>query len=135
MAVVAAADKNVYVLGVELDAYKWRYGLECHFGLVGILHVPYVRVDAHLIAILLKLQVAIGSSYLFRAVNVPRYVVGRALHRVRVSEHVDRLGRGYLVVLLRMHLVEIQLVNVDRIVLFDYMLHGLIIKRVKFVQL
>jgi len=127
LAVVAAADEHVRVLRIELDADEWRDGLEGHLGPVRVLHVPDVRVDAAglVAATLLELQVAVGGGDLARAVHVPGDVVGGALERVRVAEHVDGLGRGHLVHLLRVHFVEVQLVDVDGVVLFDHVLDSL----------
>ena len=129
LAVVAAGDEHVRVLRIELDADEWRDGLEGHLGPVRVLHVPDVRVDAAGLvaaaAALLELQVAVGGGELARPVHVPGDVVGGALERVRVAEHVDGLGRGHLVHLLRVHFVEVQLVDVDGVVLFDHVLDSL----------
>ena len=88
-------------------------------------NVPNVRVDAGLGASLLELEIAVGGGDLLGTVRVPRDVVGRALDRIGVLEDVDGLCRGQLLDHLRAHVVEVELVNVDGVVLADHVLNRL----------
>eukprot|EP00964_Phaeocystis_antarctica_P019720 scaffold10881_cov63-Phaeocystis_antarctica.AAC.1 len=96
-AVVRAADEQVRVLGVVLEAAERGGRLQLHLRRVRVGHVPDVTQARHAIhAPVLELHDGEGHCELLAAIWVPRDRADGALHLGRVLEHGECLGRGRL---------------------------------------
>jgi len=126
-AVVRAANEEVGVLRVVLEAAERRRRGERDLRRVGIVHVPDERIHATaLLPLVLELHDSESHGELAPHVGVPRDAAHRALRLARVPEDGERLCRRRRARVVGGGLAgEVLLVDVDRVVLLDIALDGI----------